>query len=303
VTPTLDIVIVNWNSGDMLSRCLTSVSRLDCVGFQLERVIVVDNASADDSADVDRSLVTDLVRNTDNRGFGRACNQGAALGHADLVLFLNPDVTLEADSLTNPVRRLADDPTLDVVGIELIDDEGNVHRSCCRIPTLGSLLVHSLGIDRIGAFARFGYAMHEWSHEESRFVDHVIGAFYLIRRSTFDALKGFDERFFVYLEDLDLSKRVKDRGGRCLYLADVSAQHVGGGTTRPIKAVRLSYSLRSRLQYAAKHHGAIGATLVGIVTLLIEPLIRLAAAIGRLSWAEVKTVVAGYARLYGSLVR
>src|SRR5262245_35177944 len=135
---SVDIVIVNWNSGNLLRRCVTSISALHHTGFEIARVVVVDNASSDGSTDVDSSLVTDLVRNTDNRGFGRACNQGAALGRSDFILLLNPDVTLEPDSLTKPVRCLAEDATLDIVGIELVDDEGNVHRSCCRIPTVGS---------------------------------------------------------------------------------------------------------------------------------------------------------------------
>lgn len=300
---SVDVVIVNWNSGNLLSRCLGSITRLERTGFELGRIVVVDNASSDDSTTVDPSLLTDLVRNAENRGFGRACNQGAALGQGDLILLLNPDVTLEPDSLTIPVRRMAEDATVDTVGIELVDDGGNVHRSCCRIPTVGSLLVHSFGLDRVGVFARHGYPMYEWAHDESRFVDHVIGAFYLVRRRTFDALGGFDERFFVYLEDLDLSKRIKDRGGRCLYLADASAHHVGGGTTRTIKARRLAYSLHSRLKYAAKHHGRIGLVLVALATLLVEPLIRIAIAAARFSWTDVKAVAVGYAHLYGSLVR
>jgi len=300
---SVDIVIVNWNSGELLRHCLESLTRIDRTGFELARIIVVDNASSDGSANIDSSLMTDLVRNTENHGFGRACNQGAALGRADLILLLNPDATLEAASLTTATRRIADDSTIDIVGIELIGEDGDIHRSCCRIPTIGSLLIHSLGIDRIGALARFGYPMHEWTHDETRFVDHVIGAFYLLRRRTFEAVGGFDERFFVYLEDLDLSKRIKDRGGRCLYLADTSARHVGGGTTRNVRARRLAYSLRSRLQYTAKHHRGAGLAVVGIATLLVEPLIRLIAAAARFSASDVKAVTVGYALLYGSLLR
>ena len=300
--PRLDIVIVNWNSGGLLRRCVASIGHLSCANYTLDRVTVVDNASSDDSAGALGANV-ELVRNTNNPGFGRASNQGARLGTAELLLFLNPDITLEPDSLTTAVSRLNDDPTIHAVGIRLLDDVGAAHRSCCRIPTVRMLLAHSLGLDRLPALARTGYTMREWAHDDTRFVDHVIGAFYLVRRDVFVSLGGFDERFFVYLEDLDLSMRIKGAGGRCLYLAESTAHHVGGGTTRAIKARRLFYSLRSRLQYTAKHHGWIGLTLVGASTLIVEPIVRLVAALLQRSWADVKAIAGAYALVYRSIVR
>ena len=145
--------------------------------------------------------------------------------------------------------------------------------------------------------------MYEWPHDETRPVDHVIGAFYLIRREVFERLGGFDERFFVYLEDLDLSKRIRDLGGRCMFIADAHALHVGGGTTESVKATRLFYSLRSRLQYVSKHHGAIAVVCVGVATLVLEPVIRLGAGLLGRSWMDVKEVARAYARLYGWIVR
>src|SRR5262245_20756676 len=299
---TVDIVIVNWNSGVLLRRCVASIGCLSRVNYTLDRVTVVDNASTDDSASALGASV-DLVRNCENRGFGRASNQGARLGNAELLLFLNPDVMLEPDSLTAAVSRLNDDPTIHAIGIRLLDDAGAAHRSCCRIPTVRMLLAHSLGTDRVPLFARTGYAMREWAHEDTRFVDHVIGAFYLVRRRVFERLDGFDERFFVYLEDLDLSNRIKASGGRCLYIADGFAHHVGGGTTRAIKARRLFYSLRSRLQYTAKHHGWVGLVPLGAATLIVEPLVRLVAALLQRSWTDVKAIAGAYGLVYRSIGR
>src|SRR5262249_48328158 len=150
--------------------------------------------------------------------------------------------------------------------------DGRVQRTCCRAPTPLRLMARALGVDR--ALPSLGYVMSDWSHESTRYVDHVIGAFYLIRREAFERLGGFDERFFVYLEDLDLSMRVRAAGGKCLYVADAVAHHVGGGTTAPIKATRLFYSVRSRLQFATKHFDLGSAAAIWAISLTIEPLVR-----------------------------
>ena len=158
------------------------------------------------------------------------------------------------------------------------------------------MIARALGVDRL--LPSIGYVMSDWSHDETRLVDHVIGAFYLIRRDVFERLGGFDERFFVYLEDLDLSMRVREAGGRCLFAADATAHHAGGGTTRSIKATRLFYSVRSRLQFAAKHLDAVSCAIVWVLSLMIEPLVRSVAALWRRSGTELGEVWSAYLRLY-----
>jgi hypothetical protein len=138
------------------------------------------------------------------------------------------------------------------------------------------MLAHCVGIDRLVPSS--GYVMSDWAHDETRLVDHVIGAFYLIRRDVFERLGGFDERFFVYLEDLDLSQRVRAAGGKCMYAADAIAHHVGGGTTQSIKSTRLFYSVRSRLQFSSKHFGFASNAAVWLASVTIEPLVRSARA-------------------------
>lgn len=139
--------------------------------------------------------------------------------------------------------------------------------------------------------------MADFDHEETRVVDHVIGAFYVIRRSLFQELGGFDEGFFVYFEDLDLSERVRGRGWTILFASEISSSHVGGGTSRQIKARRLSYVLRSRLYFARKHFSFAGATVVYGATFLIEPFARLARALLHRSPEEAMNTIKGYALL------
>jgi hypothetical protein len=143
--------------------------------------------------------------------------------------------------------------------------------------------------------------MVEWDHRDSREVDQVMGAFFFIRRSLFEALGGFDERFFVYFEEVDLSLRACELGWRTFYLSSAQAYHRGGGVTDQVKPARLFYSLRSRILYAYKHFNPWTATLVTLGTLFVEPFSRLALAIIRGSPTQVIDTLKGYALLWRAM--
>jgi hypothetical protein len=140
--------------------------------------------------------------------------------------------------------------------------------------------------------------MTTWDHRESRAVDHVMGAFYLIRRRLFESLKGFDERFFVYLEDLDLSYRAYQAGWHSFYLAEIKAYHKGGGTSEQIKSVRLFYSLRSRILYGFKHFRRWTASGLMLGTLFLEPLIRSSWSLARFTLRELSETMQAYWMLW-----
>jgi GT2 family glycosyltransferase len=307
MAPTIQIVIVNWNAGQLLRRCLASFAAVSGDALKIENVVIVDNASTDDSLDeldcFADTLPIKIIRNEENRGFAAACNQGAAGSSAEFLLFLNPDVELRSGCLEQPGRFLAhaSNQSVGVVGIQLLDAEGLVLRSCARQPAVWSLLGHSLALDRLMPSIFPPHFLLEWDHRETRPVDQVMGAFYFVRRSLFDALGGFDERFFVYFEDLDFAVRMRKQGWTSVYLATAQVFHLGCGTTRNIKARRLFYSARSRILYSLKHFGIAGATAVAMTTLLLEPLIRLAAASASLRFADVKDVAHGFGMLWAGL--
>jgi len=293
----IDIIIVNWNAGDQLIRCVESIqqNRLDTT----VQIIVVDNDSEDGSnISIKKKPDVTLVHTGCNFGFGKACNLGAQQSSAEYLLFLNPDATLYPGTLQKMLAFMQN-PTnisIGICGAQLIDEDGHVARSCSRFPSVKSFCAHSLGLDRWFPF--LGHVMTEWDHHNAREVDHVIGACLLIRRSVFDSLNGFDERFFVYLEDVDLSRRARLLGWRSMYLADAQAFHAGGGTSRQIKARRLFYSLRSRLLYACKHFSRPGAATVLLVTLFLEPLSRSALALARGSWSGLRETWSAYGLLW-----
>ena len=277
---TVHVVIVNWNSGAQLRECLQSFAAVadDDVAA---RVTVIDNASTDRSSEgLEASMPLAVVRNADNRGFGAACNQGAAGSEADFLLFLNPDTRLMPGSFAEPVRylRAHENERVGIVGIQLVDADGRVARNTARAPTAWSMVGNSVGLDRLAPRLFPPHFVTEWAHDQTRTVDQVMGAFFLVRRSLFEALGGFDERFFVYYEDLDFSVRARAQGWQSVYLSTAQAFHRGQGTTEGATARRTFYFCRSRILYARKHFGALGALAVTLATLALEPLARLAAA-------------------------
>ena len=145
--------------------------------------------------------------------------------------------------------------------------------------------------------------MREWDHRANRQVDQVMGAFFLVRRSVFETLVGFDERFFVYLEDVDFSLRASKLGWYSYYLADAQAYHKGGGTSQHIKATRLFYSLRSRILYGYKHFNWLSATAVILGTLIVEPFTRLVFSAFNRSLLQVKETLKGYSILWRATPR
>lgn len=293
----VDVVIVNWNSLLLTEAAVASIERSERAVHRIASITIVDNDSTPPLHQEDFGRRATVLANDANHGFGRASNQGAARGSADFILFLNPDVALGAETLDHAVGALADDSTLGVVSVALTDATGKVNRSCCRRPTLGSLAAHTTGVDRVARCGKLGYRMRDWDHDEDRDVDHVMAAFYLVRRSVFEAVQGFDMRFFMYLEDLDLSLRIRDAGHRIRFLAHATAFHEGGGTSKQVKATRLFYALRSRVQFVVKHHGIVPAALIASLSLLVEAPLRLGSALIARSSDDARNVLRAYRAL------
>lgn len=296
----IDVVLVNWNSGGQLRDALASIGSHH--NNLLGRVVVVDNNSSDNSAaDLHvRGIPVEIIFNGDNLGFGAACNQGARLCKGKYILFLNPDAQLLRDSLSAPLGYMecAENSSVGIAGIQLIDSAGRVSRSCSRFPATFLFLSQALGLNKIPGLRSWGQHMGEWNHAHDREVDQVIGAFFLVRRSLFEKLGGFDERFFVYFEEVDLSYRAKRAGWRSVYLASAQAFHAGGGTSEQVKAGRLFYSLRSRLLYAFKHFSFFPAWVLAGTTLLVEPVTRAVFSLVRGGMEDLRNTLQAYGMLW-----
>jgi|APSaa5957512535_1039671.scaffolds.fasta_scaffold07790_4 GT2 family glycosyltransferase len=283
----IDIVIVNWNAGFLLRECVDSVLKYG--NGQVDRLIVVDNGSTDGSIDLlDELSGVDVIRTGDNLGFAAACNLGAEQGHSPYILFLNPDTRIESTSLSMPLAFMEqpENDGIGICGIQLVNEQGAVSRTCAHFPTMSRLLASSLGLVKFPGLRGSGMLMNDWDHKTSRIVDQVIGAFFFIRRSVFQSVGGFDERFFVYYEEVDLSLKVKQTGLDSWYLAETQAFHAGGGSSSKVKAHRLFYSMRSRILYGFKNFPLYHAWLLVGVTIIVEPLTRM-------TWCTVSGDMAG----------
>jgi GT2 family glycosyltransferase len=303
----LDIIIVNWNTGKLLRDCLESILIANRQGFAINRVVVVDNASSDGSAQglgkLDLPLI--VVNNGENRGFAAACNQGALGSKADYLLFLNPDTRLFSNSLSEPLLFMEqpENRHIGICGLKLTDELGNPTTSCARFPTLKIFLGRITGLSRL--FPK-KFPEHLMSSQEllhSLEVDQIIGAFFLVRRSVYEKVEGFDERFFMYFEEVDFSFRAKRKGYLSYYLSHVSAYHKGNGSTGQIKSTRLFYSLRSRIQYGFKHYSYWEGIILILITLIVEPVTRILLSIKRFSLADFNETMIGYGKVFSCLIR
>lgn len=241
-------------------------------------MIVIDNASSDSAVDGMPRVATPvhLVRNTTNDGFARACNQGARAAVADYLLFINPDVVVAADAVDAAVDALeASSASHAIAGIQLVDEHGEPSRVAGRAPSLRHLLNGLFGLHRFSPLWFPCPRLEEWDHRRSRDVDYVSGAFFLVRRTVFAALGGFDERFVLYLEDLDFCIRAREAGWRTRYVAGGRAYHRSGWHHGPGRGHRVLQAWRSQIAYAAKHLGSWQARTLRVATYVLAPPLRI----------------------------
>jgi N-acetylglucosaminyl-diphospho-decaprenol L-rhamnosyltransferase len=291
----VDIVIVNWNSGQFLKKCIDSILFSGNESL-INKIIIIDNHSSDQSiAGISLYNKIVLIQNSENIGFAKACNQGFRICIAPYVLLLNPDTQLGDSTVTDCVNFMADNRDIDILGCQLLNDHGKVSVSCSRFPTPFRFLIDATGLSKIAPkLFTPAVLMTDWNHLQSRYVDQVMGAFMFMHINIFKKLGYFDERFFVYYEELDFSFRLAKTGGKTFYNAEIKAVHTGMGTTESIKAYRLFLNLRSKLKYAKKHFSRIGYIIVYLSTFTIEFISRLFFLMISGRFKEIKDVINCY---------
>ncbi len=196
---SLSIIIVNWNSGEQVKECIQSLDAHSDTDIQLDKVIIIDNASTDGSTEKIKSefLSLQIIKNANNIGFAAACNVGASKCSSDYILFLNPDTKIYDETLSKVMTFIEDTAhnQVGICGIQLVDHNGRVTPTCSRFPTTSILLSRSIGLNHILPGKYTSQLMVEWMHDESRYVDQVMGAFFLVRRSLFKVWGGLMKVF------------------------------------------------------------------------------------------------------------
>lgn len=272
--PSLSIILVNWNTQDLLLRCLRDVYHT-AGDLDLE-VILVDNASSDGSvAAVRRDYPqVHIIENRENAGFARANNQGMRAAHSPYLLLLNTDAFVHPGTLQKLVAHMESTSDTGVAGCRLYYEDGRLQRSVTSFPTLATELWQALFLDRL--FPRspvFGkYQMTYWEMEDLREVDSVMGAVMILRRKALDQVGLFDEGYFMYSEEVDLCYRIKKAGWKVRYLPDATATHIWGGSARKVPAETFLRLYRSRVRFFRQNYGSGQAALYkGVLALNCLP--------------------------------
>jgi O-antigen biosynthesis protein len=281
----LSIVIVNFNVKHFLEQCLISVGKaIEHAGIQAE-VFVIDNNSSDNSVNYLQPAFpcVHFIKNETNKGFAKACNQGFSLTSGNRILFLNPDTILPEECFSDCLAFFRSHPDAGAVGIKMLDGHGRFLKESKRaFPSPLTSLYKLSGLAKLfprsKIFAR--YHLGHLNENENHEVDVLAGAFMMVRREVIDKVGCFDEIFFMYGEDVDLSYRIQKAGYKNYYFAGNHILHFKGESTRKgsLNYVRMFYTAMSI--FVRKHYGGSKA---GLFNFLIQVAIWIRAAFSAFS--------------------
>ncbi len=257
------VVIVSFNTRELLRKCLLSVLR--SAGDISTRVVVVDNASQDGSCEMLKKEFPEvcLIENKDNVGFARAVNQGVKRFRADFILLVNPDVEIKEEAVAAMYRFIKEREEIGIVGCKLLFPDGRRQHSCRRFPTLTVSIFEVFPVNLLFPHNKWvkHYNYNFEDFKEPVEVEWISGAVLLIRYKVFEELKGFDEEFFIYSEEMDFFKRLRDRGYKAYYYPKAEAIHHHGASTQQTYARQVDF-YKSLHRFFKKHYGTTKASLL-----------------------------------------
>lgn len=263
----LSIVIVNWNTSDMLRDCLNSV--FAGLGALQSEVWVVDNASEDGSPEMvaQEFPQVKLIRNAENRGFAAANNQALAQAAGRHVLLLNSDTLVLGSVLPDSVAWLDAHGDVGVMGCRVLNTDHTLQKTCSMFPSLLNLTLQATGLTRLPGRFFDRYRMERWDRRDERDVDVVSGCYMMVRRDAMQQVGLLDEAFFFYGEETDWCRRFAQAGWRLTFAPVGEIVHFGGGSVRKLnhrKDVMLS---EGTIRLHAKHFGLPGGAACWLLLL------------------------------------
>jgi N-acetylglucosaminyl-diphospho-decaprenol L-rhamnosyltransferase len=265
----VDVILVCWNDRERIASALDSVLAQD---FDAN-VVVSDNGSSDGSAEFVRERYGDrvtIIENGANLGFAAACNRAFECTSSPYVYLLNPDAQLKPGALREIVAFLDAHPRCGIAGSRIYNLDGSIQRDAVgEFDTWAGAFLRSSAWGELAPFRKYanGASLKDWNYDTPRRVDLVIGAAVAIRRRMLDEIGAFDERFFLYHEEVDLAHRAADAGWETWFVPSSEALHEGRGSSTSWSSSE-AYKQRSRRMYWVKHHGrlwyaTLAAALIG----------------------------------------
>jgi GT2 family glycosyltransferase len=273
----VSVVIVNWNTVDLLRACIASVfNATRSINFE---VIVIDNASADGSVEMVRQEFGKaiVIANAKNVGFATANNQGMAIATGRYVLLLNSDTVVLDGAIEKTIAYADRWPDTAALGCRILNPDRSLQNSCFMFPSLVNLLLFSTYLYRFFPRSRFfgREQMTWWDRDDAREVDVVTGCYMLVRKQAIDEVGMMDSGFFMYAEETDWCYRFKSKGWKNRFTPDAEIVHLGGASAAKLGSRRAQITNASFIRYMNKHWSRCRA-LVGTCLILLFYVIRLA---------------------------
>jgi GT2 family glycosyltransferase len=266
--PVVSVIIISYNTRQMTLDCLRALYA-DLGDLQAE-VFVVDNASSDGST----AAVTEVfpqvrvIANPVNVGFGAANNQAMQVARGEFFMLLNSDAFLRPGVMRTLVDYLRIHPGVGVVGPKILNADGSTQQSCYRFPSPGQCWRENFWITAAFGDHPFLGDYRTWPHDRERDVEWIIGACLLLRREVYERVGGFDERFFMYSEETDWQRRIRDAGWEITFLPTAQVTHLGGASGGKEKAKVNRHFFESLDYYERKHHGMLGLVSLRVAMVL-----------------------------------
>lgn len=265
----LSIIIVNWNTREMLRDCLKSVFKGSPTGRNYE-VIVVDNASNDGSQDMVRQQFPQvtMIMNDENKGFAAANNQAMAIASGTNILLLNSDTLVHGDVLAKSLDYMDAHWNVGAMGCRVLNEDGSLQHSTSQFPTFLNLACQTFGLDRLPGVPAFRkYRMLDWDRQSERYVQTVSGCYLMVRKQCVEKVGMLDEDFFFFGEETDWCRRIREAGWRVAFAPVGCITHLGGGSSGTLNHKRDLMLTEATVRLHRKHSGIITALSVYLLLL------------------------------------
>jgi len=270
----LSIIIVNWNTKDFLKKCLDSI--LLCKKDFDYEIIIVDNSSTDQSQKIIENYKLKAenlktILNEKNLGFAKAVNQGIKLSKGEYILILNPDTTLKEDTLEKIVDFMEKNQSCGILGGKILNPDGTIQLSVRKFPNLCSQVLILLKIHHFLLKIRClrNYFALDFDYSKTQEVDQVMGSFFLIRSKVIKEIGLFDEKFFLWFEEVDFCKRAKNKGWKIYYYPQAEIFHQKAGSFSQVFPLKNQWRFnKSLLYYFKKHH----SFLAWLILVFLQPI-------------------------------
>lgn len=262
----LSIVIVNWNTKDLIVDCLNSIYSIEDYKSLKEKleVIVIDNGSKDGSIQVIKEGFPQsvLIENKDNVGYAPACNQGMKISNGKYVLLLGSDTVLQDGSLIKSIEKLESEDGLGAVGCKLIYPDGRLQGNCKKFPTLKNAFFTYLSLDKLN----YDYDMLWFNYDKEIYVDQIATTYLMIRKDILQKINYFDEEYRILYNDVDLCKKIWDTGKKIKFIPDAVVIHHGSYSTNKARYKVRKIMYEDIFRYFHRNFGAAAYSLIPLLT-------------------------------------